>query len=163
MKPRQEKKLLSIGTTLDIEKRNVPYLFSDLCLQRSSVFARVALVRSVGNFRFVTRSLLLLFIFAILCTELFGNRGVNLLEQRLRLKINIYMIHRVHSQATCANEEKLAIGCKAINYLVHEIVALGSLIWVQFLAANMVVKNKDGDERTIIFFFGINIGPFSLP
>lgn len=32
VKPRQEKKLLSIGTTLDIEKRNVPYLFSDLCL-----------------------------------------------------------------------------------------------------------------------------------
>ena len=41
---------------------------------------------------------------------------------------------------TSANEEKLGVGCRAINYLVHENVAHGSLIWVQVLAANMVIK-----------------------
>ena len=63
------------------------------------------------------------------------------------------MIHRVHSQATCADEEKLAIGCKAINYLVHKNVALGSLIWVQFLAANMVIKTQRRRRKENHFLF----------
>ena len=59
-------------------------LFSNLRLQSRNVSVSVIPVNSVG--RFGSLSLLVLFVPAILCAKLIRNRGINLLEQRTRLK-----------------------------------------------------------------------------
>lgn len=67
------------------------HLFSNLRLQCRHISVSGILVRSVG--RFVARSLLLLFVPAILCAELIRNGGIDLLEQRTRLKGKFQVIY----------------------------------------------------------------------
>ena len=66
------------------EKRIISYLFSNLCLQSRHVSVSGVPVSSIG--RFDALRLLLLFVPAILCTELIRNGGIDLLEQRTRLR-----------------------------------------------------------------------------
>lgn len=71
----------------------VSHLFGDISLQRRHISASGILVGSVGGFWFIARALLFLFIPAILRAELVRKWGIDLLEQRIRLQGNVYIMY----------------------------------------------------------------------
>ena len=81
-----QESLLKYNFSLHGKQQNVSHLFGDFSLQCCHITASSVSVRSIRVLRFIARSLLLLFISAILCTELISNGGINLLEQRTGLK-----------------------------------------------------------------------------